>query len=407
MKKVTILLLALSMPVALLAQDKMTFPKRLAQKNILNHMDIGVNVGTVGIGIDLAVPVTNYVRIRAGYNYMPRVTINSDFSVKTQSGEGVSDFLKKFANATSQQELIAKIEKKLEDYQIDISDPKYSKTKALFDYYNSMTPAELPREVLTTLQKVFDYYYGTTSAELSQLSAKDEVTAGLRPNLHQFKLLVDVMPFKNNKHWTFTAGIFVGPTVVGDACNKEKETISLKTISAYNELYLLSCRGELPNGNHITTLENSGVAGFNLGNFKDGDMAFMVPDANDEARAEMEVNKVRPYVGIGYNTYLSRNKRWKLNVDAGVLFIGKPHIYVNNVYKIDNSNINRDEWKWDIVRFDEEKEEFITDKPLQKVDLTTDLDTSSIPGKVGSMTRFISKFKVYPNISVGVSYRLF
>jgi hypothetical protein len=384
MKKVTILLLALSMPVALLAQDKMTFPKRLAQKNILNHMDIGVNVGTVGIGIDLAVPVTNYVRIRAGYNYMPRVTINSDFSVKTQSGEGVSDFLKKFANATSQQELIAKIEKKLEDYQIDISDPKYSKTKALFDYYNSMTPAEQ-----------------------SQLSAKDEVTAGLRPNLHQFKLLVDVMPFKNNKHWTFTAGIFVGPTVVGDACNKEKETISLKTISAYNELYLLSCRGELPNGNHITTLENSGVAGFNLGNFKDGDMAFMVPDANDEARAEMEVNKVRPYVGIGYNTNLSRNKRWKLNVDAGVLFIGKPHIYVNNVYKIDNSNINRDEWKWDIVRFDEEKEEFITDKPLQKVDLTTDLDTSSIPGKVGSMTRFISKFKVYPNISVGVSYRLF
>ena len=384
MKKVTILLLALSMPVALLAQDKMTFPKRLAQKNILNHMDIGVNVGTVGIGIDLAVPVTNYVRIRAGYNYMPRVTINSDFSVKTQSGEGVSDFLKKFANATSQQELIAKIEKKLEDYQIDISDPKYSKTKALFDYYNSMTPAEQ-----------------------SQLSAKDEVTAGLRPNLHQFKLLVDVMPFKNNKHWTFTAGIFVGPAVVGDACNKEKETISLKTISAYNELYLLSCRGELPNGNHITTLENSGVAGFNLGNFKDGDMAFMVPDANDEARAEMEVNKVRPYVGIGYNTNLSRNKRWKLNVDAGVLFIGKPHIYVNNVYKIDNSNINRDEWKWDIVRFDEEKEEFITDKPLQKVDLTTDLDTSSIPGKVGSMTRFISKFKVYPNISVGVSYRLF
>ena len=384
MKKVTILLLALSMPVALLAQDKMTFPKRLAQKNILNHMDIGVNVGTVGIGIDLAVPVTNYVRIRAGYNYMPRVTINSDFSVKTQSGEGVSDFLKKFANATSQQELIAKIEKKLEDYQIDISDPKYSKTKALFDYYNSMTPAEQ-----------------------SQLSAKDEVTAGLRPNLHQFKLLVDVMPFKNNKHWTFTAGIFVGPTVVGDACNKEKETISLKTISAYNELYLLSCRGELPNGNHITTLENSGVAGFNLGNFKDGDMAFMVPDANDEARAEMEVNKVRPYVGIGYNTNLSRNKRWKLNVDAGVLFIGKPHIYVNNVYKIDQSNINRDEWKWDIVRFDEEKEEFITDKPLQNVDLTTDLDTSSIPGKVGSMTRFISKFKVYPNISVGVSYRLF
>lgn len=384
MKKVAVLLLALSVPVVILAQDKLSLPKKLAQKNILNHMDIGVNVGTVGIGIDLAVPVTNYVRVRAGYNYMPRFTINSNFPVETRSGNGVSNFFKRFANASSHQELITKIEKKIEDYQIDLSDPMYAKTKSLFDYYHGMTPAEQ-----------------------SQIEASDEVAMGLRPSLHQFKLLIDVMPFKNNKHWTFTAGIFVGPSTVGDACNKEKETLALKTISAYNELYLISCREELPNGNHITSIEESGVAGFQLGKFNDGDLAIMVPDANDEARAEMTVNKVRPYVGFGYNTDLSRNKRWKLTVDAGVLILGKPHVYVDNVYKIDPSNIDPNEWKYDIVRWSDEKVDFITDKPLQNVDVLTDLDRNSIPGKVGDLARLVSKFKAYPNISVGVSYRLF
>ena len=83
MKKFSIFLSMLSFAACMLAQDKTSVVK---DKNIFNHMDVGVNVGTMGIGIDVAMPVGDYVRIRAGYNYMPRFTINSDFNVETRSG---------------------------------------------------------------------------------------------------------------------------------------------------------------------------------------------------------------------------------------------------------------------------------------------------------------------------------
>ena len=58
---------------------------------------------------------------------------------------------------------------------------------------------------------------------ISGVELKDKVSMGMRPSMHQFKLLVDVLPFKNNKHWSLTTGIFVGPAQVGDACNKDQE----------------------------------------------------------------------------------------------------------------------------------------------------------------------------------------
>ena len=95
MKKLGVFLFSLFMAAAVPAQDKGSLSSRLAQKNILNHMDVGVNVGTVGIGIDLAVPIGDYVRIRAGYNYMPRFTIHSDFSIETNNGGSLTNYIEK------------------------------------------------------------------------------------------------------------------------------------------------------------------------------------------------------------------------------------------------------------------------------------------------------------------------
>ena len=95
MRTLGVFLSIISFSAALLAQEKQSLPSRLAQKGILNHMDVGVNVGTMGIGIDLAVPVTDYVRIRAGYSYMPRFTIKSNFPIETSSGGSIQEFLGK------------------------------------------------------------------------------------------------------------------------------------------------------------------------------------------------------------------------------------------------------------------------------------------------------------------------
>ena len=192
MKKFSIFLLMLSFAACLLAQDRASVMK---EKNILNHMDVGVNVGTMGIGIDVAMPVGDYVRIRAGYNYMPRFTINSDFNVETRSG-GIGNLINK----------VGRIDDKLAEYGIDLNSPGFEEYKEMFEKFRNV-------------------------------EAKDYVTAGMKPCMHQFKLMIDVLPFRNNKHWSFTAGFFAGPSTVADACSLDKETLILEGINAYNGVY--------------------------------------------------------------------------------------------------------------------------------------------------------------------------
>lgn len=386
MKKFFLLLFVLSLPTAMSAQDNSSVSK-LAQKGILNHLDVGVNVGTLGLGVDVAVPVGDYVRIRAGYNYMPRFSIKSDFNVETRNGS-ISNLIAK----------VGKIDDKLAQYGIDINSPGFAEYKEMFDKFRNV-------------------------------EAKDHVTLSLKPNLHQFKFLVDVLPFKSNKHWSFTAGFFVGPSTAGDACNLEKETLILEGINAYNAIYV----NYPEQGIKGTWLHEEGkakddpfyrygVAGFNLGTFADGDKALMVPDKDNKARAEMTISKIRPYLGLGYNTHLSRDQKWNLTVDAGVLFLcGSPKIYVDNVYKIDVSPIRFDESGKYLGGIGFDEDDFYYGDIVGRipgtyrygpygelrnhVDLAEDLH--DIPGKVGDMVNTISKFKVYPNASVTVSYRLF
>ena len=401
MKKLGILISFLMLTTVVSAQfiGEGTFTQD-KKEGILNHMDVGISVGTLGIGIDLAVPFTDYVRIRAGYNYMPRFTLHSDFNIETSNGS--------FSNLLSK---VDKINDKLAEYNLDLNSPGLEEYKVMYDKF-------------------------------SKLEQRDYVTMGLKPNLHQFKFLVDVLPFKNNKHWSFTAGFFVGPSDVGDACNLEKETLILEGINTYNAIYRdYPTKGI--NGAFLHSDGNAkddpffkfGLAGFNLGTFADGTKAMMVPGEDATVRADMRVSKFRPYLGLGYNTHLSRNKKWKLNVDAGVLFLcGSPSVYVDNVYKIDTKPLDieyiYDDYGWvtdkidhggigfdiddcyygDIVRhwYDAESGDEgykYSGELLDHVDLVHDLH--DIPGKVGNMVNTISKFKVYPNVSVTFSYRLF
>lgn len=389
MRKIGTLLLVLSLATAVQAQEKKSLCARMNEKDILNHMDIGVNVGTVGVGIDVAVPVGKYVRVRAGYNYMPRFTLHTDFYIETSQGGSIKNLIEK----------VGKIDAKLAEYGVDINSEGLREYKEKFDKFQ-------------------------------KIEAKDYVTMGLSPNLHQFKFLVDIMPFKN-KHWSFTAGFFVGPSEVGDACNLECETTLLEAINTYNNIY-----ADYPehgiNGTYLHAIGNAkddpfyryGMAGFCLGTFADGDKAMMVPGEGNTVQAEMKVSKIRPYIGASFNTSLSRNKKWKLNVDAGILFLcGKPEVLVNNVYKFDASKLvltdegyyvsgigvdEYDKYYGEMVRNDWNgtTEKYINCSNVQNnVDLMRDLN--GIPGKVGDMVDLISKFKVYPNISVSFSYRLY
>ena len=390
-------LFALMMTVVVQGQEKKTMFSYMSRNNILNHLDIGVGVSTVGLNVDLALPVTNYARIRAGYSYMPPINIHSKFPIGTRSGS-IGDMTGK----------VAMIDKMLAQYNIDLNSEGFEDFKLMYDKFRN-------------------------------IEVKDYVTLGLKPNMHQFKFLVDVMPFKRNKHWSLTLGFFVGSPNVGSASNLDEETPILEAVNAYNKIYAdypaKGIKGTWLNKGYEDAVNDPfyryGVAGFPLGKFSDGDLALMIPSEDATARAEMELNKFRPYVGLNYNTHLSRNKKWNLNVDAGVLFIcGKPSVYVDNVLKIDASPLkgyldeNSENFDYvyesgigidpywfnyygDIVRFNSQTQKYESCADLRShVDLMRDLHDMPA-GKVRDMVNTISKLKVYPNLSVTVSYRLY
>ena len=48
-------------------------------KNLFNHLAVGLSTGTDGlIGLDVAAPIGNYVSVRAGYQFMPKFTLDVD-----------------------------------------------------------------------------------------------------------------------------------------------------------------------------------------------------------------------------------------------------------------------------------------------------------------------------------------
>ncbi len=49
-----------------------------AAPNVFNHLGVGAAVGTNGLSVELATPITGFVNLRAGVSYMPGITFNSD-----------------------------------------------------------------------------------------------------------------------------------------------------------------------------------------------------------------------------------------------------------------------------------------------------------------------------------------
>ena len=64
----------LCLAAALLA---MTSATAQTDRRIFNHLSVGLNVGTTGIGADIAMPATKYVDIEAGFSIMPKITYST------------------------------------------------------------------------------------------------------------------------------------------------------------------------------------------------------------------------------------------------------------------------------------------------------------------------------------------
>lgn len=74
MKKILFLTLTF-----LLGAQHISAQDNTAEYGIFNHLGAAVSVGTDGIGIDVATPLTNYVALRAGLSFWPKIKYSHNY----------------------------------------------------------------------------------------------------------------------------------------------------------------------------------------------------------------------------------------------------------------------------------------------------------------------------------------
>ena len=76
MKKILFLMLA-----SLLGTQHINAQDNTAEYGIFNHLGAAVSIGTDGIGFDVASPLTNYVALRAGVSFWPKIKFSHNFRI--------------------------------------------------------------------------------------------------------------------------------------------------------------------------------------------------------------------------------------------------------------------------------------------------------------------------------------
>jgi hypothetical protein len=314
------------------------------EHNIFQHLDVSVTAGTSGVGFDVASQVGDYVQVRAGYEFMPHFHKTLKFNL-TVGGEPAR---------------------------------KYDSEG---------------NRVITKFDKMKELLYQFTGFDV-----EDHVDMVGTPTMNNFMFMLDVMPFKENKHWHITAGFFWGPSQFARAENTTEAMVSLLSVSMYNRIYekavaeepLIDLSEFVPgasigyNEKLYNALKNFGRLGFALGTFKHdvtdnkgvvhhaGDPYILEPDDDCMVRVKAKANSFKPYLGFGYSGRLVKNRDdWKISVNAGAMFWGgTPDLIVH-----DGINLTK--------------------------------DVENIGGQVGDYVDIFKAFKVYPVLSVRFTKNIF
>ena len=59
---------------------------------ILNHLSVGANAGTMGLGADVAMPLTRFVDIEAGFTIMPKISFKTNVDLNYGELPGIEQY---------------------------------------------------------------------------------------------------------------------------------------------------------------------------------------------------------------------------------------------------------------------------------------------------------------------------
>ena len=306
----------------------MAHGQSVKENNVFQHLDVSLTCGSTGIGFDLASPIGDYLQLRAGYAFMPHFHHNMTFGVQIGKANDDATF------------------------------------NRMADMMESFTGYRVDKYIVMVGE----------------------------PTFSNAKLLVDVFPFKNNRHWHFTTGVYWGSSQIAEAYNRTEDMPSLLAVGTYNHMYEKAIIREplvsvqLKNGNVFSFPDDPeykdeikklflsyGRMGVRVGNHvSDGSPYMMEPDENSMVKATVKTNALKPYLGFGYGGRLFKNSDlYKISFDCGAMFWGgTPSILTH-----DGTNLAK--------------------------------DVQDINGKVGTYVDLIKGFKVFPVLNVRFTKTIF
>lgn len=262
---------------AQMMEQKSSLASRMDAHGVFNTIELAANIGTTGLGLEVASPVTEWAKLRVGFDWMPPITVPMTFNMDSYVDGKINN---KF-------ERIEEIMYKLSGFHID-----------------------------------------------------KEVHMDSKPTMTTMRVLVDVYPIPANRHWHVTAGFFYGGNSIGKSINTMNEMPSLLAMNMYDRLYsYVNDEDFIQNvidnpiyGDVYLSPETAmtikekmqewGSLGVHVGDHKDGTPYMMHPDADGTVSAKAKVNRFRPYVGFGYGGAMSADGKWQASFDAGVQFWG-------------------------------------------------------------------------------------
>lgn len=250
---------------------------KMKRHHVFSSLEVAANIGTTGLGLELASPMTDWAKLRVGFDCMPRFKNDLLFNVEN-----------------------------FKDNKIDDN----------FDRINEMM-------------------MNRTGYSISR-----DIRMESKTSIQTFRCLVDIYPFKSNRHWHITAGFFAGGNSIATTLNTREDMTSIMGIKIYESLYNTVSSEDFINNpqDHpifglITfdsetakqfqkQLQSAGELGLYPGDHEDGTPCILQPDEEGFVRLKTKVNRFRPYVGFGYGGNLSHDGKWQASFDAGVQFWG-------------------------------------------------------------------------------------
>jgi hypothetical protein len=224
--------------------------------------------------------------------------------------------------------------------------------------------------IRTPFDKIEQYMYEQTGSEL-----EDHIVMNSKLNVHNMKFLIDIYPFKYNKHWHFTTGIYWGPEEFAKAENDPQSDKTISLMKEYNQRYEAAKSDDPIKGYGKLNLYPGDYAEdrtTGLTQHKKGDAYLTNPTEGGKVSIITTANAIKPYIGAGYTGRLVKSRDdWKISAELGVMIWGGT--------------------------------------PVQRlhdgIDMSKDL--TNIPGAMGNVISFTKTLKVYPVLSVRFAKTIF